>query len=99
MKPGLQNRVTIPRCKMADRRKDSEPQGQGLAPAENDPEQVKVVDRQGRVKYVPRSEYEQKKRRRRRRSGKEPPVRELLSLAFIVIVIIAASYIALKLIK
>ena len=66
-------------------------------PSRPDPEQVKVMDRQGRVKYVPRSEYERKKRRRR--SSKEAPVREILSLSFIVIVIVVASYIALKLIK
>ncbi len=84
---------------MIDRQKGTEPQDQNLAPAENNPEQVKVMDRQGRVKYVPRSEYEQKKRRRRHRSGKERPTREILSLALIVIIIIAASYLALKLIK
>jgi len=63
-------------------------------------EMVKVVDRQGNVKVIPRSEYERKKRRRRRREpGKGLPIKEVVSVAFILAVIIIASYIALKILK
>lgn len=63
-------------------------------------EMIKVVDRRGRVKHIPRSEYERKKRRRKRRErSKNVPLRDVLSIAFILAVIIIASYFALKIIK
>jgi len=84
---------------MDDPRKESRPLDKRSLPAENGRELIKVVDRQGQVKMIPRSEYEQKKRRRRRKSGKELPLKDILSLALIILIILAASYIALKLIK
>lgn len=84
---------------MDDPQKEPQPLDKSLLPAENDRELIKVVDRRGQVKMIPRSEYEQKKRRRRRKSGKELPLKDVLSLALIILIILAASYIALKLIK
>ncbi|HEX7344051.1 MAG TPA: hypothetical protein VF398_07290 [bacterium] len=84
---------------MTDPQKESQPLDKSPLPPENGRELIKVVDRQGQVKMIPRSEYEQKKRRRRRKSGKELPLQDILSLAFIILIILAASYIALKLIK
>ncbi len=83
---------------MDDPQKESQPLDQSPLPAKNDRELIKVVDRQGHVKMIPRSEYEQKKRRRRK-SGKALPLQDVLSLAFIILIILAASYIALRLIK
>ena len=60
---------------------------------------VKVVDRRGRKKEIPRSEYELKKRRRRkheRRSVVSP--KNLVSVVFILVIMIAAAYIALKIV-
>jgi hypothetical protein len=84
---------------MDDPQKESQPLDQSPLPAKNDRELIKVVDRQGHVKMIQRSEYEQKKRRRRRKSGKALPLQDVLSLAFIILIILAASYIALRLIK
>lgn len=67
---------------------------------ESQPEMIKVVDRQGNVKTIPRSEYEAKKRsRKRHEKQKNLPVKEIVSITFIVAVILAASYFALHLIK
>jgi hypothetical protein len=69
-------------------------------PAPTAAEMIKVVDRQGRVKMLPRSEYEAKKRRRRRReSSAGLPLGDILSIAFIIAAIVIASYFALKLVK
>jgi hypothetical protein len=64
-------------------------------------EMVKVVDRQGNVKTIPRSQYEARKRRRKRResSTKNIPFREIFSVAIILIIIAVASYLALHYIK
>ncbi len=73
-----------------------QPQAQNPA----DEEIVKVVDRKGQVKFMPRAEYEQKKRRRKRREHQKSfPLKEVISIAVILILIVLASYIALNIVK
>ena len=66
-----------------------------------DPERIKVVDRKGNVKVLPRSEYEAKKRRSKKResSNQKLPVKEVFVVLIILAAIVAASYLALHLVK
>ena len=68
---------------------------------DSDPEMIKVVDRKGNVKIIPRSEYEAKKRRRKRQdsSSRNLPVKEIFSVIIILAAILAVSYIALHLVR
>jgi hypothetical protein len=83
---------------MHDHWEKSPPRAGSPAAGAQKPEPVEVPDHRGGVTGAPRAEIKHKKRRRRR-SSKELPVRELVSLALIAIILIAASYIAFKLIK
>jgi hypothetical protein len=66
----------------------------------SDPEMIKVVDRKGNVKVIPRAEFEAKKRSRKKHEAqKNLPVKEIISIIFIVAAILAASYFALHLVK
>jgi hypothetical protein len=67
----------------------------------SDPEMIKVVDRKGNVKVIPRSEYEAKKRSRKKHEAQQKtlPVKEIISIIFIIAAIVAASYFALHFVK
>ncbi|MCX6640866.1 MAG: hypothetical protein NTW14_10355 [bacterium] len=63
-------------------------------------EMIKVVDRKGNVKVIPKAEYQRKKRTRKKRMGqKHTSFRETLSVVFIVIVMAIAIYLALKIVQ
>ncbi|MFH1861432.1 MAG: hypothetical protein ABH878_01355 [bacterium] len=69
-------------------------------PTSPDQDLVRVKDRKGNVKTIPRAEYEQKKRgRKRRESGNPKLVKDILSLVLILALIIVAAYIALKIVQ
>jgi hypothetical protein len=70
-------------------------------PAESKSEDlVKIVDRRGRKKEIPRSEYERKQRRKRRREHRSIiSLRNLFSVAFIIAIMVAAVYIAIKIVS
>lgn len=83
---------------------ESQTPDEATPPPEKNPsgpeEMIKVLDRRGNVKVIPRSQYDARKRRRRRRDqSKSLPLKEVLSVLIIVIVILIASYIALHLAK
>lgn len=68
--------------------------------ATSDSEVIKVVDRQGKVKVIPKSEYDQKRRRRKKREHRKTlPYREVVSVVFIVIVMALAVYLAFHFVK
>lgn len=74
--------------------------GPGSPPNPPDENLIKVVDRKGHVKVIPRAEYEEKKRRRKKREPhKSFPYRDVLSLALIVVIMVIAIYIALKIVQ
>lgn len=61
---------------------------------------VRIVDRSGRKKEIPRSDYESKKRRKRRRENRSIiSFRNMLSVAFIIVIMAAAVYIAIKIVS
>lgn len=61
---------------------------------------VKVVDRQGNVKVVSRSHFEQKKRHRKRREHKKTfPLKDVIIIVIIVAVMVVAAIVALKLVS
>ena len=63
-------------------------------------ELVKVIDRRGRVKEIPRSKYEQQKRTRKKHSSrKKIHYGNLLSILLILAIMIIAIYIALKIVQ
>lgn len=61
---------------------------------------IKVVDRQGKTKLIPRSQYESKKRSRKKRgSRKSVPYGRILSILLVVAIMVVAAYIALKIVQ
>jgi hypothetical protein len=65
-----------------------------------DPEMIKVVDRKGNVKVIPRTQYETRKRsRKKHEQSKTLPVKEIISIIIIVAAILVASYFALTFVK
>lgn len=63
-------------------------------------ELVKVIDRRGRIKEIPRSKYEQKKRTRKKHSSrKKIHYGNLFSILLILGIMIIAIYIALKIVQ
>ncbi len=85
--------------------KAKNPEHQSEADQKGDPQSsaehlVKVVDRHGNVKTIPRSQYERKKRSRKKRgSRKIIPYGQIFSILLIVTVMILAVYIALKIVQ
>jgi hypothetical protein len=66
----------------------------------SNPDMIKVVDRKGNAKFIPRSQYEASKRHRKKHENtKNLPVKEILSVLIILASILAASYVALILVK
>ncbi len=79
---------------------DEKPEGGASTTPSSDPEMVKVKDRLGRVKVIPRAEFEARKRRRKRHeANKSFPFKEVFSVIIILAIICLASYIALNLVK
>ena len=67
---------------------------------DNAAEMIKVVDRKGNVKVIPKAEYQRKKRTRKKRTGQKlTSIREIVSVVFIVIVMAIATYLALKIVQ
>lgn len=63
-------------------------------------EMVKVIDRNGKIKEIPRSKYDRKKRsRKKRRDRRNFSYGSALSIAIILMIMIIAAYIALKIVQ
>ncbi len=62
-------------------------------------EMVKVIDRKGRKKVIPRSEYKHKNRVGKEKESPGLSIRSFLSLAVILFIMIGAVYLALQIVK
>ncbi len=68
--------------------------------ANPDEEMIKVVNRKGAAKEIPRSEYEQKKRSRRKHEHRSViSFKTIFSIAFILLAMILSAYVALQIVQ